>query len=235
MIPFTVILFIQRVSISTASMVFIRHSDQMIAVDIDTDTTVNDLLNEFYQTTSAAVADGVMLSHQGQELRDRAALLSDLGICSELVLEFKPVGHFKTTSIISEGGAIDDKRIYYFITVEEPGFLEEIDRQTREALSIAGCGERILYKFHYVGSTEPIKVPVFSSSPRNFEYDSRCVHKSVVEEMRNVTDVLWQEFEHLKGSCDFAVGYVIWIEIPLDVGILIFDFYSMLQLLFLIC
>ena len=232
MITFTVILFIQRISISTGSMVFIRHSDKMVAVDIDSDTTVNELLNEFYRMTPSAVADGVMLSHQGQELRDRAALLSDLGICSESVLELRHVGQLKTTSIISEDGAIDDKQIYYFITVGEPGFLEEIDRQTREALSIAGCGERIIYKFHYVGSTEPIKVPVFSSSPRNFEYDSRCVNRSVVEEMRNVTDVLWQEFEHLKGSCDFAVGYTIWIEIPLHVGILIFDFYNMLQLPF---
>ena len=202
----------------------------MTAVDIVADTTVADLVNEFCQTIPGVVADEVILSHQGQELRDRTAFLSDLGICSESVLEFKRVGQLKKTSIILKDGSIDDRQIDYFITVGEPGFVEEIDRQSREALSIAGCGTGIIYKFHYVGSTESISMPVFSSQPMNFEYDSRCVNKSVVHEMRNQTKVLWLETELVQGR-DNERAFEIWIEMPVDLGIFIFDFYSMLPLL----
>ena len=227
--PLILVLAIAFVSICDASLVFIRHSDRMIAVDIAADTTVNDLIDDFCETTPGMNADEAIISYQGQELRDRAALLSDLGICSDSVLELRHVGQLKTTSIILKDGSIDDRQIYYFITVGEPGFMDEIDRQTREALSI-DLEKSIMYKFHYVGSGDAIRIPVFSSKPMNFEYDSRCVNKSVVYEMRNLTDVLWLETELVQGQ-DNELAFRIWIEMPVDLGTFIFDFYSMFPLL----
>ena len=205
------------ISICDSSMVFIQNGDQTTTVDSFPHTTVNDLVNEFCRATPDMNADEVMLIYQGQELRDRAALLSDLGICSEAVLECKRMVKLKTI-LMSCGGCRIDKQIEYSIIVGAPGFLAEIERQTRRAMSI-DPSDGISFRFQQAGSNDLMKVPEFGAL--DGEYDSRCVNRSVVEEMR-IQRRVQVEILIYHGDAPCASSVHVLIRMPVNLGVVIF-------------
>ena len=226
MTAFTMILSTLCISICNASMVFVQNGQHKIAVDVDQDTTVADLVNKFCQLTSGVTAGEVMLTHEGRELSDRSASLSDSGICSESVLEFKRIRtvKFKTTVISDQNGDEVDQQIVYPIAVGALDLLDQIDRRTREQLSISDETVRISYEFYHPGSVERQEIPVVRSREyAESECGIACMEISEIDGIKRQKEVPRNNNICKLERGQFASRREIDIEIPENFGVIVFE------------
>ena len=217
MTAFTMILSTIFITICSASMVFVQSGEHRTAMDTVPDTTVADLIYEFCRSAPGVFADEAMVIFHGKEIRDKAALLRDLGICAESVLEFKRIRILQVEAIMK---GMNSETLN--IVVGAPGFVEDIDSQTRKAFSI-GHTERIVYHFRYRCSDEYMDLYRVNSS----EIDSRCLDMKDIEEMirEGTLSEDWTSYVQRTGHWDSqpAPQYDIVIEIPDNFGVVVWS------------